>query len=98
MIGDLERTASQIADLKFRLTDVQTAAQNLEDVWGLLEVYAQESEEELGRIQTDIELARFIQRFDRVVRPWVRIRGLSVQLSRIFNTAIDEIRKEGVSR
>lgn len=98
MIGGLEQTASQIADLKFRLTEVQTAVQNLEDVWRVLGVYVEESEEEMGLIDTDIELVRFIRRFDRVVRPWETIRGLSAQLSRIFNATIDQIRQEGVSR
>lgn len=95
MIGAFERIALQITDLKFRLVEVQTAAKNLEDVWNLLGVYAEESEEEMVLIDTDIKLATFIHRFERVVRPWERIRGLSAQLSQIFNQTIDEISKEG---
>lgn len=95
MIGAFERIALQITDLKFRLIEVQTAAKNLEDVWNLLGVYAEESEEEMVLIDTDIKLATFIHRFERVVRPWERIRGLSAQLSQIFNETIDEFSKEG---
>ncbi|MCU1721220.1 MULTISPECIES: alpha-xenorhabdolysin family binary toxin subunit A [unclassified Pseudomonas] len=98
MIGSFEKTSLQIADLKFRLTEVQTAAKNLEDVWSMLGVYVEESEEEMRRIDTDIKLATFIHRFERVVRPWESIRGLSAQLSRIFNETLDEISRKGALR
>ncbi|MHA6193386.1 alpha-xenorhabdolysin family binary toxin subunit A [Pseudomonas wadenswilerensis] len=95
MIGIFESTSAQIADLKFRLTEVQTAAKNLEDVWNMLGVYAEQSAEELGLITTDVELATFILRFERVVRPWKSIRDISSQLSKIFNETMDEISKQG---
>jgi|GEM_PF-937319 len=97
MVGVFENTSLQIADLKFRLTEVQTAAKNLEDVWHMLGVYLEQSGEELGLITTDIELATFILRFERVLRPWHSIRDISSQLSKIFNETMDEISKEGTS-
>lgn len=95
MIGIFETTSAQIADLKFRLTEVQTAAKNLEDVWNMLGVYVEQSAEDLGQITSDGELATFILRFERVVRPWRSIRDISSQLSKIFNETMDEISKQG---
>ncbi|NNJ14113.1 alpha-xenorhabdolysin family binary toxin subunit A [Pseudomonas putida CSV86] len=95
MVGVFETTTLQIADLKFRLTEVQTAAKNLEDVWNMLGVYVEQSGEELELIGTDIELATFMLRFERVLRPWHSIRDISSQLSKIFNETVDEISKEG---
>ncbi|OLS64811.1 alpha-xenorhabdolysin family binary toxin subunit A [Pseudomonas putida] len=95
MVGVFETTTLQIADLKFRLTEVQTAAKNLEDVWSMLGVYVEQSGEELGLIGTDVELATFILRFERVLRPWQNIRDISSQLSKLFNETVDEISKEG---
>ncbi len=95
MVGVFETTTLQIADLKFRLTDVQTAAKNLEDVWNMLGVYVEQSGEDLEMISTDIELASFILRFERVLRPWQSIREISSQLSKIFNETVDEITLEG---
>ncbi|WP_110972493.1 alpha-xenorhabdolysin family binary toxin subunit A [Pseudomonas huaxiensis] len=98
MIGSIEKTSLQIADLKFRLTEVQMAAKNLEDVWSMLGVYVEESEEELLQIDTDLKLATFVHRFERVVRPWETIRGLSAHLSKIFNETLDEISRQGAIR
>jgi len=95
MIGVFETTSAQIADLKFRLTEVQTAAKNLEDVWNMLGVYVEQSGEDLEQITTDVQLATFILRFERVVRPWKSIRDISSQLSKIFNETMDEIIKQG---
>lgn len=97
MIGVFETTSAQIADLKFRLTEVQTAAKNLEDVWNMLGVYVEQSGEDLEQIATDVQLATFILRFERVVRPWKSIRDISSQLSKIFNETIDEIIKQGAN-
>lgn len=95
LIGAFERIALQIEDLSFRLTDVQTAAKNLEDIWSQMDMYVGTSQTEMQQINSDIKLATFIHRFERVVRPWEKIRGLSAQLSKIFNETIDEISKEG---
>ena len=97
MVAVFETTSLQIADLKFRLTEVQTAAKNLEDVWHMLGIYLEQSGEELGLITSDIELATFILRFERVLRPWHSIRDISSQLSKIFNETMDELSKEGAS-
>ncbi|HCN44983.1 MAG TPA: hypothetical protein DIT18_04450 [Pseudomonas sp.] len=97
MIGVFEATTLQIADLTFRLTEVHTAAKNLEDVWNMLGVYVEQSGEELGLINNDVELATFMLRFQRVVRPWTSIRDIAAQLSQIFNETVDEISKEGAS-
>ncbi len=97
MVGIFETTSLQIADLKFRLTEVQTAAKNLEDVWHMLGLYVEESGEELAQVATDVELAIFVRRFERVLRPWHSIRDISSQLSKIFNETMDEISKEGAS-
>ncbi|OAI83662.1 alpha-xenorhabdolysin family binary toxin subunit A [Pseudomonas putida] len=95
MVAVFETTTLQIADLKFRLTEVQTAAKNLEDVWSMLGVYVEQSGEELALIDNDIELATFMLRFERVLRPWHSIREISSQLSKIFNETVDEITQEG---
>lgn len=96
MIGYFEATALKLSDLKFRLTEVQTAAKNLEDVWHMLSVYVEESAEDLGQIKQDVQLVAFIIGFERVVRPWKNIHNLSTQLSKLFNEAIS-ISAEGVT-
>ena len=97
MLGIFESTSLQIADLTFRLTEVQTAAKNLEDVWNMLDIYVQQSGEELGLINSDIQLATFMIRFERVIRPWHSIRDISAQLSKIFNETVSSISQQGAS-
>lgn len=97
MLAIFETTSAQIADLAFRLIEVQTAAKNLEDVWNMLGVYVEQSSEELDLINDDIQLAIFVIRFERVIRPWSSIRDISAQLSKLFNETVSEISKEGAS-
>lgn len=93
-IGKFQITMTRLRDLESRLVDVETAAKNLEDVWNMLNVYADESQRELERIDTDVSLARFAIRFERVIRPWHQIRSKSRELSEIFNEIVDHYSEE----
>lgn len=93
-IGKFQITLTQLADLESRLDDVETAAKNLEDVWNILSVYADESQRDLERINTDVSLVRFAMRFERVIRPWQKIRSQSRVLSEIFNETVDQYSEE----
>lgn len=96
MIAIFESITLQVSDLTFRLTEVETAAKNLEDVWAKLAFYVATSETAFGNINDDIQLTRFTIRFGRVISPWEDIQAMSAQLSKLFNEAIDEVNKEGV--
>ncbi|MDD2047862.1 alpha-xenorhabdolysin family binary toxin subunit A [Pseudomonas putida] len=93
-IGRFQLTMTLLRDLELRLVEVETAAKNLEDVWNTLSVYAEESHLDLKRIDTDISLARFAMRFERVIRPWKSIRSKSHQLSEVFNEVVDRYVEE----
>ncbi|MEG0861244.1 MAG: alpha-xenorhabdolysin family binary toxin subunit A [Pseudomonas sp.] len=93
-IGRFQSTMTLLRDLELRLVEVESAAKNLEDVWNMLSVYADESQRELERIDTDVSLARFAMRFERVIRPWNSIRSKSQQLSEVFNEVIDRYVEE----
>ncbi|MET3054309.1 alpha-xenorhabdolysin family binary toxin subunit A [Pseudomonas alkylphenolica] len=93
-IGKFQVIMTLLRDLELRLVEVETAAKNLEDVWSMLSVYADESHRDLERIDTDVSLARFAMRFERVIRPWHSIRSKSQQLSELFNEVIDRYVEE----
>jgi hypothetical protein len=87
---DLDQIKTILVDLRIRLIDVSTAAKNLEDVWVLLEVYAEQSLSRVESVNTDLQLRRFIRKFEQVVAPWQHIKGVSKEVSRLFNEALDE--------
>lgn len=93
-IGKFQITMTLLRDLELRLVEVESAAKNLEDVWNTLSVYADESQRDLERIDTDISLARFAMRFERVIRPWKSIRSKSRELSEVFNEVVDRYVEE----
>lgn len=93
-IGRFQITMTLLRDLELRLVEVESAAKNLEDVWNTLSVYSDESQRDLERIDTDVSLARFAMRFERVIRPWQSIRSKSQQLSEVFNEVIDRYVEE----
>ncbi|WP_449431425.1 alpha-xenorhabdolysin family binary toxin subunit A [Pseudomonas putida] len=77
-------------DLRFRLVEVSAAARNLEDVWLLLETYAEQSLAKMEGINTNLMLKKFVRQFERVIRPWISILDISKDISRLFNEEIQE--------
>lgn len=85
IVGELEDQGTVLKDLQFRLIHVEVAAKNLEDVWRMLDVYIDRSETSLEAIKTDVQVAKFIWDFRKVLRPWGKISSISMELSKIFN-------------
>ncbi len=87
-VGGFEAIGEHIADIQFRLVDVGVAAKNLEDIWILLEAYVDHSLRRAGNVSTQLEVLRFVVSFERVIRPWEKIKDISKHLSRLFNETV----------
>ncbi|WP_296229946.1 alpha-xenorhabdolysin family binary toxin subunit A [Pseudomonas sp. UBA4617] len=88
--SDFEIIRTHIVDMQFRLVDVGTAVKNLEDVWVLMEAYAKNSRNRVDSVSTQLELKKFVDRFQRVISPWENILGISSNISRLFNEVLNE--------
>nr|WP_314488369.1 alpha-xenorhabdolysin family binary toxin subunit A [uncultured Pseudomonas sp.] len=84
-----ENLQTSTADISFRLVEVMTAVEHLEDVWRLLETYVETSIKKSGEVSTVGTLRRFTAQFGRVMRPWGSILNISKQLSLLFNEALE---------
>ncbi len=84
----IESMSGHVRDISFRLAEVGAAIKNLEDVWVLLEAYANNSIKQMERVSTQLELRRFVGRFQRVIKPWGSILGISKDVSRLFNDVL----------
>lgn len=87
-VGGFEAIGEHIADIQFRLVDVGVAAKNLEDIWILLEAYVDHSLRRADNVSTQLEVLRFVVSFERVIRPWEKIKDISKHLSRLFNETV----------
>lgn len=85
-----EDTKTVMLELQFRLVEVHTAVKHLHDVWLLLHTYVNESMERLEFIDTNARLKKFVFQFERVIRPWEKIMGISKDVSILFNEALRE--------
>lgn len=85
-----EDTKTVMLDLQFRLVEVKTAVKHLHDVWLLLHTYVNESMERLDVIDTNARLKKFVFQFERVIRPWETILGISKDISVLFNETLKE--------
>lgn len=76
-----------LKDMQFRLVEVGAATKNLEDVWVLLEAYANSSLKKVKGVSTQLELKRFVSGFQRVISPWQNILFITKEISKLFNEA-----------
>lgn len=88
--SEFEVIRTHVSDMQFRLVDVGTAIKNLEDVWVLMEAYAKNSKKRAAGVSTQLALKRFVDRFQRVISPWENILGISNNISRLFNEALQD--------
>ncbi|WP_459206497.1 alpha-xenorhabdolysin family binary toxin subunit A [Pseudomonas sp. MLB6B] len=88
-LDGLESLQTSTADINFRLVEVQTAVEHLEDVWRLLETYVNTSIKKSREVSTLGSLRRFLAQFERVLRPWESILNISKQISVLFNEALE---------
>ncbi|WP_145187915.1 alpha-xenorhabdolysin family binary toxin subunit A [Pseudomonas sp. URMO17WK12:I11] len=87
-VMQFESIKSALKDMQFRLVEVCTATKNLEDVWVLLGAYAKSSLKNVESVSTQLELKRFVNRFERVISPWGDILGITKKISELFNEAL----------
>ncbi|WP_156340873.1 alpha-xenorhabdolysin family binary toxin subunit A [Pseudomonas sp. NBRC 111124] len=76
-----------LKDMQFRLVEVGAATKNLEDVWLLLEAYANSSLKKVKGVSTQLELKRFVSGFQRILSPWQNILFITKEISKLFNEA-----------
>ncbi|WP_176511027.1 alpha-xenorhabdolysin family binary toxin subunit A [Pseudomonas faucium] len=87
-VDQFESIKSLLRDMQFRLVEVSTAAKNLEDVWVLLEAYANSSLKKVEGLSTQLEFKRFVRGFQRVISPWTEIVGITGHISKLFNESV----------
>ncbi|RMU58275.1 hypothetical protein ALP29_200492 [Pseudomonas syringae pv. avii] len=60
----------------------------------MLAAYIDSSANELAAITDDQALMIFAMQFQGVVTPWLEIRGMTTQLLKIFDSALDQFQRE----
>ncbi|OSN85690.1 hypothetical protein BV352_00956 [Pseudomonas syringae pv. actinidiae] len=81
-------------DMNIRMMDAHQSATHLKDLWTMLAAYIDRSASELSAITDDQKLMIFALQFQGVVTPWLEIRGMTTQLLKIFDSALDQFQRE----
>ncbi|CAM3486126.1 binary cytotoxin component [Pseudomonas floridensis] len=81
-------------DMQFRMLDAHQSATNLQDLWGLMRSFIEQSATAMALIKSDQELLIFALNFRGVVNPWEHIHGITAPLLKLFNDALDQYRLE----
>ncbi|MCF5470094.1 alpha-xenorhabdolysin family binary toxin subunit A [Pseudomonas syringae] len=81
-------------DMNIRMLDAHQSATNLKDLWALLAAYIESSAHELSEIKDDQALLIFSLQFQGVVTPWLEIKGMTTQLLKLFESALDQFQRE----
>ncbi|GGJ29236.1 alpha-xenorhabdolysin family binary toxin subunit A [Pseudomonas avellanae] len=81
-------------DMNIRMMDAHQSATHLKDLWTMLAAYIDSSANELAAITDDQALMIFALQFQGVVTPWLEIRGMTTQLLKIFDSALDQFQRE----
>ncbi|PBP80346.1 binary cytotoxin component [Pseudomonas syringae] len=81
-------------DMYIRMLDAHKGATHLKDLWALLAAYIDSSANELAAIRDDQALLIFAMQFHGVVMPWLEIKGKTTELLKIFNSALDQFKRE----
>lgn len=90
LIEALANLESHFKNLEIRLLDAEEGANNLKDMWVLIFTYIDESHKKLAGINDSLSLLEFTVDFAQVIKPWYEIKGISRDLSVLFNTALKE--------
>ncbi|KEZ69101.1 binary cytotoxin component, partial [Pseudomonas syringae pv. syringae FF5] len=81
-------------DMYIRMLDAHKGATHLKDLWLLLATYIERSAHELAAIKDDQALLIFAMQFQGVVMPWLEIKGKTTELLKIFDSALDQFKRE----
>ncbi|MCI3946870.1 binary cytotoxin component [Pseudomonas syringae] len=81
-------------DMNIRMVDAHKSATNLKDLWNILAAYINTSVNELAAIKDDQALLIFAMQFQGVVTPWLEIKGLTTKLLKVFESALDQFKRE----
>ncbi|KMY00569.1 binary cytotoxin component [Pseudomonas syringae KCTC 12500] len=81
-------------DMYIRMLDAHKGVTHLKDLWLLLATYIERSAHELAAIKDDQALLIFAMQFQGVVMPWLKIKGKTTELLKIFDSALDQFKRE----
>lgn len=87
--GAVEELATNVGVLVDRLNDAGAAARHLKTSWSFVEVYIQQSIENIDKIQDTKALLQFLIYFTNFSKQWLSIETLSTQLTSIFDEALN---------